>query len=229
MDESRARFDEGLEQIRLLLTEENITSRGRFHSIEKVTSQPRPTQTPRPPFWIAALSTKESFENAGRLGHALMGIPLAGAQMAELIQVYRDAWNTAGHPGRGRVMLAFHMFCAESREQAAAIAREPLNTYLKSIVDAASEWMTGVASKDYPNYQKMIEFIAKETFESQVEKGAAWIGTPTDIRNAIASYDAQVDGFESASLQVNFGTISQADAERSMRLFAHEVMPHFQK
>jgi alkanesulfonate monooxygenase SsuD/methylene tetrahydromethanopterin reductase-like flavin-dependent oxidoreductase (luciferase family) len=229
MDESRARFDEGLEQIRLLLTEENVTFRGRFHNIEKVTSQPRPTQTPRPPFWIAALSTKDSFENAGRLGHDLMGIPLAGAQMAELIQVYRHAWSAAGHPGRGRVMLAFHMFCAESREQATAIAREPLNTYLKSIVDAASEWMSGVASKDYPNYQKMIEFISKESFESQVAKGSAWIGTPDDIRKVIACYDAQVDGFESASLQVNFGTIGQADAERSMTLFAREVMPHFQK
>ena len=157
-----------------------------------------------------------------------MGIPLAGAQMAELIKIYREAWRAAGHKGRGRVMLAFHMFCAGSRDQAAAIAREPLNIYLKSIVDAASEWMSGVASKDYPNYQKMIEFIAKENFESQVAKGAAWIGTPHDIRDAIAGYDALVDGFESASLQVNFGMISQPDAERSMKLFAQEVMPHFQ-
>jgi alkanesulfonate monooxygenase SsuD/methylene tetrahydromethanopterin reductase-like flavin-dependent oxidoreductase (luciferase family) len=227
MDESRARFDEGLEQIRLLLTEENVTSRGRFHSFENVTSQPRPTQTPRPPFWIAALSTKESFENAGRLGHHLMGIPIGGAQMAELVKAYREAWSAAGHPARGRVMLAFHMFCAESRDQAAAIAREPLNFYLKSIVDAASEWMSGVASKDYPNYQKMIEFISKESFESQVAKGSAWIGTPEDIRKTITAYDDQVDGFESASLQVNFGMISKADAERSMKLFAQEVMPHF--
>src|SRR5215472_1737962 len=92
MDESRARFDEGLEQIRLLLTEDNVTCRGRFHSFENVTSQPRPTQAPRPPFWIAALSTKDSFENAGRLGHHLMGIPLAGEQIAELIKIYREAW-----------------------------------------------------------------------------------------------------------------------------------------
>jgi alkanesulfonate monooxygenase SsuD/methylene tetrahydromethanopterin reductase-like flavin-dependent oxidoreductase (luciferase family) len=229
MDESRARFDEGLEQIRLLLTQENVTCRGRFHSFENVTSQPRPTQIPRPPFWIAALSTKESFENAGRLGHYLMGIPLGGAQMAELIQAYRDAWSANGHPGGGRVMLAFHMFCAETREQAAAIACEPMNTYLKSIVDAASEWMSGIASKDYPNYQNMIELLSKENFESQVAKGCAWIGTPDDIRKAIGAYNAQVDGFESASLQVNFGMISQADAERSMRLFAQEVMPHFKE
>jgi hypothetical protein len=45
-------------------------------------------------------------------------------------------------------------------------------------------------------------------------------------REAIASCDAQVAGFDSASLQVNFGMISQADAERSMKLFAQEVMPH---
>ena len=66
MDESRARFDEGLEQVRRLLEEENVTAEGRFHSFKKVTSLPRPTQKPRPPFWIAALSTEESFENAGR-------------------------------------------------------------------------------------------------------------------------------------------------------------------
>lgn len=227
MDESRSRFDEGLEQIRRLLEEENVTAPGRFHSFEKVTSLPRPTQKPRPPFWIAALSTKESFENAGRQGHHLMGIPLAGAQMAELIKIYRDAWKAAGHPGQGRVMLAFHMFCAETREKAAAIAREPLNIYLRSIVAAASDWITGVASKDYPNYQKTIEFLAKETFESQVAKGGAWIGTPDEIRKSIAAYDRAVSGFESASLQVNFGMIGQADADRSMTLFAQEVMPHF--
>ena len=140
---------------------------------------PRPTQKPRPPFWIAALSTKDSFENAGRLGHYLMGIPLAGAHMAELLKIYRNAWATAGHTGSGKVMLAFHMFCAETREKAVAASREPLNIYLKSIVDAASDWMSGVSSRDYPNYQKTIEFISKETFESQVEKGVAWIGART--------------------------------------------------
>jgi alkanesulfonate monooxygenase SsuD/methylene tetrahydromethanopterin reductase-like flavin-dependent oxidoreductase (luciferase family) len=205
MDESRARFDEGLDLIRRLLEEEEVTA----------------------PFWIAALSTKESFENAGTLGHHLMGIPLVGAHMQGLLQIYRDAWTRAGHPGRGKVMLAFHMYCAESRAKAAAIARAPLNQYLKSIVDAASGWMSGVSSRDYPNYQKMIQSISEETFESQVEKSAAWIGTPDDIRNAIESYDREVGGFESASLQVNFGMISRAEAEESMRLFAREVMPHF--
>ncbi len=227
MDESRARFDEGMEQVRRLLEEEHVSVEGRFHSFKDVTSLPRPTQKPRPPFWIAALSTPESFESAGTLGHRLMGIPLAGAHMASLLQVYREAWAKAGHPGRGRVMLAFHMYCAPTRERAAAAARAPLDQYLKSIVDAASEWMSGLSSRDYPNYQKMIEIISKETFESQVAKGAAWIGTPDEIISTIAGYEREVDGFESASLQVNFGMIGLSEAQSSMRLFAREVMPHF--
>jgi alkanesulfonate monooxygenase SsuD/methylene tetrahydromethanopterin reductase-like flavin-dependent oxidoreductase (luciferase family) len=227
MDESRARFDEGLEQVRRLLEDDKVTARGRFHSFENATSLPRPTQKPRPPFWIAALSTRESFENAGTLGHYLMGIPLAGAHMASLLQTYRDAWAAAGHDGRGKVMLAFHMYCANTSAKAAAVAREPLNQYLKSIVDAASGWMSGVSSRDYPNYQKMIESLARETFESQVEKSLAWIGTPEEIRSAIESYHRGVGGFECASLQVNFGMIGRAEAEASMLLFAREVMPHF--
>jgi alkanesulfonate monooxygenase SsuD/methylene tetrahydromethanopterin reductase-like flavin-dependent oxidoreductase (luciferase family) len=227
MDESRARFDEGLEQVRRLLEDDKVTARGRFHSFENATSLPRPTQKPRPPFWIAALSTRESFENAGTLGHYLMGIPLAGAHMASLLQAYRDAWTAAGHGGRGKVMLAFHMYCADTSAKAAAVAREPLNQYLKSIVDAASGWMSGVSSRDYPNYQKMIESLARETFESQVEKSLAWIGTPEEIRGAIESYHRGVGGFECASLQVNFGMIGCAEAEASMLLFAREVMPHF--
>ena len=227
MDESRARFDEGLEQVRRLLEEDKVTARGRFHSFENATSLPRPTQKPRPPFWIAALSTKESFENAGTLGHYLMGIPLAGAHMASLLQTYRDAWAAAGYGGRGKVMLAFHMYCADTSAKAAAVARAPLNQYLKSIVDAASGWMSGVSSRDYPNYQKMIESLSRETFESQVDKGLAWIGAPEEIRSAIEGYHRGVGGFECASLQVNFGMIGRAAAEASMQLFAREVMPHF--
>ncbi|MGH7152574.1 MAG: LLM class flavin-dependent oxidoreductase, partial [Acetobacteraceae bacterium] len=101
LDESRARFDEGMEQVRLLLEQENVTSTGRFHSFRDVTSLPRPTQRPRPPFYVAALSTRESFERAGAAGHAIMAIPMAGGAMKELVDLYRGAWHAAGHTGKG--------------------------------------------------------------------------------------------------------------------------------
>src|SRR5580700_5624422 len=127
VNDSKARFAEGMEQVRQLLEHEQVASEGTFHRFPSTTSLPRPTQRPRPQFWIAAIATPESFENAGKLGHWIMAIPMAGGKMAELIGRYREAWRSAGHKGRGRVMLAFHMLCHESREVAAAIAREPLN------------------------------------------------------------------------------------------------------
>jgi natural product biosynthesis luciferase-like monooxygenase protein len=225
VNESRARFEEGMEQVRRLLEEEAVSLEGRFHSFRNVTSLPRPTQRPRPPFWVAALSTPESFVNAGAAGHSVMAIPMAGGRMKELIGLYREAWRRAGHPGQGRVMLAFHMFCAESAEEAVRIARGPLERYLKTLVAAAAEWTEGLDSADYPNYDKIIAGLARETFESQVEKGAAWIGTPDAITAQIRAYQALVGGFEIASMQVNFNTIPHEDAARSMRLFAREVMP----
>jgi alkanesulfonate monooxygenase SsuD/methylene tetrahydromethanopterin reductase-like flavin-dependent oxidoreductase (luciferase family) len=225
LDESRARFDEGVEQVRLLLEQEDVSCEGRFHSFRNVTSLPRPTQRPRPPFYVAALATKESFARAGAAGHGIMAIPMAGGAMAELINIYRDAWRGAGHRGKGTVMLAFHMFCHEDQEAAEQIAREPLNRYLRSLVAAASDWMAGESSADYPGYDKIIAMLARDDFDSQVAKGAAWVGTPQRILDTVQSYRAQIGDFEIASLQVNFNDIALADAEASMRLFGETVLP----
>ena len=225
LDESRARFDEGMEQVRLLLEQEGASHRGTFHSFENVTSLPRPTQRPRPPFYVAALATRESFERAGIAGHGIMAIPMAGGAMAELLGLYREAWARAGHPGRGTVMLAFHMFCHLEQQAAEDIARGPLERYLKSLVTAASDWLLGEGSADYPGYDKIIAGLARETFDTQVEKCAAWVGTPERILDTIASYQQQVGGFEIASLQVNFNNLALADAEASMRLFGAAVLP----
>ena len=225
LDESKARFFEGMEQVRQLLENENVTNKGEFHSFSNVTALPRPTQKPRPPFWVAALITPESFEFAGKSGFNLMAIPLPGGKMNELIKIYRKAWKNAGHEGRGKVMLAHHMFCHEDHDTALEIAREPLNRYLKSLVDAASMWLTGSSSNDYPGYDKIIETLSKETADSQIEKSAAFIGSPERLVDQINEYQEATGGFDIASLQVNFNDINVRDAENSMRLFSNKVMP----
>ena len=228
LDESSARFDEGIEQVRLLLEQENVTCEGRFHSFRNVTSLPRPTQRPRPPFYVAALATKESFERAGAAGHSIMAIPMAGGAMSELIDLYRDARRRAGHPGRGTVMLAFHMFYHTNQAEAERIAREPLNRYLRSLVTAVSDWLQGETSADYPGYDKIIAALSQETFETQVEKCAAWIGTPECILDTVQRYRRLIGDFEIASLQVNFNDIRLADAQSSMRLFGESVLPRLE-
>lgn len=229
LDESRARFEEGMEQVRLLLEQEHVTCEGRFHSFRDVTSLPRPTQRPRPPFFIAALATRESFERAGAAGHGIMAIPMAGGAMAELLATYREAWRRAGHPGNGTVMLAFHMFCHRDQADAERLARGPLERYLKSLVAAASDWTTGATSKDYPGYDKVIAALAAETFDTQVAKSAAWVGTPARILDMVAAYRNEIGDFEIASLQVNFNDLPLAEAEASLRLFGEAVLPRLRR
>ena len=230
MDESRARFEEGMEAVRLLLEEEDVTFEGRFFHFRNVTSLPRPTQRPRPPFWTAALGTPESLRRAGERGFNLMLVPFAGPQMREAITVYREAWREAGHQGQGRIALGFHMFCHEDREEARRIAQPNIAAYFKSLVAAAEQdsgWGAGTSSTDYPNYDGHMGKLREASFESMLDSGTIWVGTPADVKEQVSSYRDAVGGFDTASLQVNFHQIPLADASASMRLFASQVIPSF--
>ena len=224
-DESVARFREGLEQVELLLTQENVTHHGQFHSFENVTSLPRPTQKPRPKFYIASTRTPDSFEFAGRAGHSLMSIPIG--PLKDLLPIYRNAWREAGHPGNGEVMIAVHMFCHEDSRRAREIPRAQFEDYFLALFESAGEWTKGMSSKDYQGYDESISRMKNFTLESQIEAGGAWVGTPDEIKAIIRRFEAAVGGIEHASLQINFGTLDFAEAQRSMRLFAREVLPAF--
>ena len=226
-DESVARFREGVEQVEVLLTQENVTHRGRFHTIENTTSLPRPTQRPRPKFYVAALNTRESFAFAGEKGYSVMAIPLGGAAMRPLLAAYRDAWGASGRPGQGEVMLAFHMFCDADGERARAFAAPFIDAYLHSLVEAASDWLDGRASQDYPGYDRVIAKLRESRAADQIASGAAWIGSPGEIIDQIRNTQQEFGEYEHASLQVNFNLVPLAAALASMRLFAREVMPHF--
>jgi alkanesulfonate monooxygenase SsuD/methylene tetrahydromethanopterin reductase-like flavin-dependent oxidoreductase (luciferase family) len=227
VDESRARFEEGVTQVRRLLEDESVSHRGRFHQFQNVTSLPRPTQRPRPPIWVAALATPESFVNAGREGYNIMAIPLGGAKLRELVGAYRDAWKSAAHPGSGKVMLALHMYCDESNDRAIEVTKGPMSKYLDSLVAAASDWTEGLSSKDYPGYDKIISGLKAETFESQVQKSAIWVGNPARVADQIASTLESFGAYDMASLQVNFHSLPLDLAAASARLFSEKVMPRF--
>jgi alkanesulfonate monooxygenase SsuD/methylene tetrahydromethanopterin reductase-like flavin-dependent oxidoreductase (luciferase family) len=226
LDESKARFAEGIEQVRLLLEQEQVTSEGTFHRFCDTTSLPRPTQRPRPPFWVAATSSPDSFANAGKMGHSVMSIPLVGGKMRELFGLYREGRSAGGHAGPGRIMLAFHAFCWPNASEASEISRDRIERYMKSIVQAASDW-GNLSSKDYPDYHKVIEAIGRETFHTLLASGGIFVGTPEQICDQISSYQAASGGFEIASLQLLFDDLPYDIAVKSARLFAEKVMPRF--
>ncbi|RLU81339.1 LLM class flavin-dependent oxidoreductase [Streptomyces griseocarneus] len=229
MNESRDRFDEGVRVVQDLLSKEEVTHQGRFHSFPPTTSLPRPTQHPHPPLWIAALSSEESFRRAGELGHGIMAQPVVPDSLRRNLDVYRRAWKEAGHPGEGRVMLAFHMLCTPDGETARSLAREPVNRYLRMLAEAASEWTTGVSSTDYPGYDKLIEKLRKDDFDRLRERGSALVGSPDEITRMLLDYHAACGGFDAASIQFYFSDIDPELARSSLELFATQVMPKLQQ
>src|SRR5439155_1249165 len=156
-------FEEGIETVRRLLEEDQVTLEGAFHRFPATRSLPRPTQQPRPPFWIAAITTEQSFVYAAKHGHSIMAIPLLGTRMRPLLDAYRAAWRDAGHAGSGRVMLAFHMFCHQDAKEALELARNPVNHELRSLATAASG-SAGKSRTEYPGYQQKLETLERENF-----------------------------------------------------------------
>ncbi len=215
------------EQIRRLLEEENVTSKGQFLSFENVTSLPRPTQKPRPPFWIATTASAESQIAAAKGGHSIMTVPVGGPEQArKVIEVYREAWAKEGRSGRGRVMLGLHMYCAPTQKEAEERARPRVENYFKTLLDAHLSY-AAPPSKDYPSNDKMVDSMRRATFEERMKAGVVWIGSPARLREQIESFNHICGGLDKVSLQINFHDMPVEEAAASMRLFAEEVMPHF--
>ena len=178
---------------------------------------------------MAAVGTPSSFERAGIMGHWIMAIPGVGSDPISLLDSYRSAWTKAGHKSKPRIMMAVFMFCHEDGEEARRIAKPKVEGHFTQIVNAMGEYTDGSPSDVYRNYDKFRKKIADQTMEMQIESGAAFIGSPSEVIEQLERFDGACGGCDELSMQVNFFGMSVADAERSMRLFGEKVMPHFKE
>ena len=72
--ERGARMDEYLAVLHALWTEERVTFRGRFVTLEDAVFFPKPVQKPRPPFWIGGASAR-ALERVVRWGAGWIAAP----------------------------------------------------------------------------------------------------------------------------------------------------------
>ena len=224
MDESKARFKEGLNAILELFQKKQVSLEGQFHQFKNMTSYPPPTQTPHPPIWIAAVTTEESFYEAGKNGYNLMAIPYAAERLKPLLDVYRETFKRYHPEKESKVMIGFHMYCGEDHEKAMAAARPRVDQYIKTMAKAFDSWHVAPDSKDYQGYKKMIEKIQSQNFQDLYDTHAVWVGTPDTIASQARQFYEEVGGFDVATLQVMFGGIPVTEALNSIHLFASEGM-----
>ena len=153
-----------------------------------------------------------------------MAIPIG--PIGGLIELYRKAWRDAGHPGDGEVMVAFHMFCHEDARLAREIARPPLRRFPRA-QRGGRRLGARHDLQGHRDYDKSMRRLRSFTLDGQIEAGGAWVGTPDEIKTIIRRVIGSIGSFEHASLQINFGAIDVREAQKSMRLFASQVMPEF--
>src|SRR5499426_954157 len=113
-EESRARFREYLDVMRLAWTQPRFSYTGAFYTCQDLEVLPKPYQQPHPPLHQAA-ARRETFAAAGTMGLSLL-VALIGTPMSELATVtavYQAAWQTAGHPGQGDVRLRLPIYVAD--------------------------------------------------------------------------------------------------------------------
>ena len=148
--ESRERFYETLEILKLAWTRPSFSYAGKFYSFDEARAVPRPYQQPHPPIRIAGAS-EDTFPVLGALGYPLFVAVRSGSLsgLAPDLVAYRDAYAAAGHPGKGRVSTPVAASRGHRRAGAAgggaqhdgrAIARSPRGWKARRTAVAAQNW-----------------------------------------------------------------------------------------
>ena len=115
--ERAGRADEMIVLMRRLWTEENVTSKGKFFSVEDVTIMPRPWQKNGLPIWIGGRS-EAALRRTGRLGDGWLVSSVSPAEVQSGIKAIRSYAAEAGrqvpedHFG---VLIPFH-FAADAQK-----------------------------------------------------------------------------------------------------------------
>ncbi|MER7909877.1 MULTISPECIES: LLM class flavin-dependent oxidoreductase [unclassified Streptomyces] len=228
MDESRERFEEGVEACERLWAGEDVVFSGRFHRFGPVTLLPRPAQRPHPRVLVAASITPESCEAAGRAGRGLMLVPSINKpeRTREMIDLYRRALAEAGHdPAAGEVHLSYGSYLHEDAAAARELGRGYSAHTNAKMVKAVSAW-AHTSSGDYEGYRRIVAKVNSANFDKQVDEGKALVGSPEQVREQVRRI-REWYGDCTVSLQVISGNMPHEESERTMRLFAREVMPEF--
>jgi len=226
MDESRARFEEGIAAVKRLWTETEARFDGPFHQFGPLSLLPRPVQHPHPPIWVAAIQTTESFVWAGEQGYNLMIVPYLSAfdSVAANLRAYRESYERTGYGASGgQVQMSFHLYVAEDGAAARREARAPMEEYIRLFKRSAAAWV-GRTSDQYKGYEQLVNLLDAITYDRVLAETRALIGDPVEVAAQVRALVAQFGPVE-PSLQVMYGDISEAAAHRSLELFAAEVMP----
>jgi alkanesulfonate monooxygenase SsuD/methylene tetrahydromethanopterin reductase-like flavin-dependent oxidoreductase (luciferase family) len=229
MDESRDRFAEALEVLRKALTQEWFSHDGAFYHIPETTVRPRPRN---PEDLVArmrvAWTSPQTLPIAARAG---VGMLMTNQKSWEAYQEDVRGFNAVrAEQGLPPVQpsVVVHVACFDTEAEA-------WDTILRHTVEAQLSirkhygWEDADRfrrTKGYEQYAQFGEVLQRKTPEEIGEYNArpqAW-GTPDQVLEKLAHVQRMTSA-EELILNFRYGGMPAETAERSMRLFAAEVLP----
>ena len=224
-EESRDRFTEGLDLMRLAWTQEEFTYHGRFYTIaEPVSCLPRPVQKPHPPMYVACFS-RPTVEMAAEHGFHTLFAPFAAAMMfgsvGAAVQTYRELAAAHGHLD-ARAKCSYFVNVVDSKADEIA-TKERVRRYLHAVLPAfPSDRATAPPHIAY--FADIVERLQSMKAEDFGERSIV----TGDAEACIATLKkCEAAGIEEVILYFNFGHFSHRETLKSMERFVREVMPHF--
>ena len=216
MAETQARFNESLNVLQALLSEEDVSWDGEYYQFEPLTIMPRPVRKGGPPMMMAVMNP-EGIYHCTKRGFHIQTTPLSGNHQLLLDQV--SAFNRAKQEigaNKGEVTLTLsrvaHM-ATNSAEKQRKI--EAAHRYYGRFDNVRSG--PGIVENG------MIKPLPCKTPIEELGENLL-IGTSQEMIDKLAPY-AEL-GIDRVILNPNFG-LDADDTLDAIAAFAEEVMPHF--
>jgi alkanesulfonate monooxygenase SsuD/methylene tetrahydromethanopterin reductase-like flavin-dependent oxidoreductase (luciferase family) len=224
-NEGRARFDEALQIVQQLLRTGRCDFEGRYYQVRGLQLRPQPDRDLSENLWCAG-GTPDTVQVIAKHGVRPLTIPTTSLELAlSNMRDYASLRVGAGH-GLSHTKLALWTYVADSTNGAETGAQQYMCEYADSALrhyELLGSHLEGVKGyKEYGELQKALRQDA-DPFRQAFFRSHPW-GTPDQVIDR-ASELAKAFGTDEIMFIFKYGSMPMVAAEKSMRLFAEEVMP----
>jgi len=247
--QSRKMQLETLDVLPRMWTEETFSWDGEYYKLPERQLAVRPVQGPHPPMWLAC-SQPDSWRLAGERGLGVLSFGVGDPTLlAEAMANYDAGLARATPPGgvvNRNIAAAPLFYCAETDVEALKVATPNVEFFIGNTLNFVRQWADEPAV-EYKFYKELLtrgegQTLVPGTASARpvnlpglsedeaaiaglVQTGRFVIGSPETCREAVRKYvDA---GFDQLILSSQFGSLTNEQIQRSLRLFHEEVMPEF--
>ncbi|HTW86936.1 MAG TPA: LLM class flavin-dependent oxidoreductase [Candidatus Binataceae bacterium] len=224
-NEGRARFDEALQIVQQLLRTAQCDFEGEYYKIHGLHLRPQPDRDLSENLWCAG-GTPDTVQVIAKHGVRPLTIPTTSLELAlSNMRNYSALRHEAGH-GPSHTKLALWTYVADSAAQAESGAQQYMCEYADSalrhyeLLGSHLESVRGY--KEYGQLQKALRQDA-DPFRQAFYRSHPW-GTPDQVINRAGEL-AEAFGTDEIMFIFKYGSMPMAATEKSMKLFAREVMP----